>query len=152
MKNQPSKTVIRELAEDFNEEFNSKIPIKTLPNGNIVYNDFLIKHDKFQYWEVYYVPQKELIHKFFLKTCALLAAKHYSSHQFGEYDRIKHLDNRYQSHYSDIVVYRHNVKQITDIDDRAIVLNKLEESHARAKEYQHQISLMFKLAFCINTL
>ena len=152
MKNTSSKNIIYKLAVDFDEEFNTKIPIKTLSNGNIVYNDFLIKIDKNQNWEVYYIPYKELLHKFFLKTCALMAVKSYLTLQFGEYQRIKHLDNRYQSHYTDITVYKHNIKKVTDDDDRAILLNKLEESNARAKEYRHQISSMFKAAFCINTL
>lgn len=152
MKNTPSKNTIYKLAVEFNEEFNTKIPIKTLSNGNLIYNDFLIKLNKHQSWEVYYIPHKELLHTFFLKTCALMAVKNYLNFQFGEYQRIKHLDNRYQSHYIDMIVYKNNIKKVIDDDNRAILLNKLEESNARANEYKHQISLMFKVAFCINTL
>lgn len=152
MKNTKFKTVINELAGEFTNEFNSTIKITPLPNGDVMYKEYLIKQTKTRHWAVYHITQKTLIHEFFLKTCALLAAKAYDNLQFGEYQRIKHLDNRYQSHYSDLIVYKHNIKSITDCDNRAIVLNKLEESQARAKEYQHQISVMFKVAFCINTL
>lgn len=152
MKKSKLKNVIQDLAEDFTSEFNSKIPIKTFSNGDIVYKDYLIKQDKKLYWSVFYIPNKELLHDFFLKSCALMAAKEYDALRFQNYQRLIHLDNRYQSHYSDSVVYKHNVKKITDYDQLSILLTKLEESQVRAKEYQHQISIMFKVSFCINTL
>ena len=146
------KSVIKSLAENLGFEFDASIPVTVLPNNDIVYKDFLIKQTDTSSWDVIDVRRKEVVSNFFLKTCALVAAKAYNDMQFGKYNFIKTLDRRYQSQYCDTIVYKHNIKNITDHDHRAIVLNKLEESQARAKEYQHQISILFKVAFCINTI
>lgn len=141
------KYVIKELAEDFTSEFNANIQIKILPDQSIVFKDYIIKQDKTGYWNVFDFLHKQYINQFFLKTCALIAIKEYDHLQFGKYQQIKYLDTRYQSHYCDSVIYKHNIKHITDIDQYIIVLNKLEECQARAKEYQTQISRLFKASF-----
>lgn len=148
MKNTPKlKNVITELADEFSSEFNSKLPLTILPNNDIVFKNYIIKHDKHNNWVLSNFKSKDNINCFFLKTCALIAAKEYDQEQFGKYRWVKFLDTRYQAHYSDMIVYRYNIKKITDIDDYAIMLNKLEESRARAKECQTQISRMFKASF-----
>jgi len=147
MKNTKIKNVIRELASDFVNELNSNLHLIILPNGDIVYKDFIVSRTPNNYWGVFNCKTKELVSEFFLKSCALIAAKEYNNLQFSRYQQIKHLDRRYQSHYSDIIVYRHNIKNVADTDTYALILNKLEESEARAKEYQVRISRLFKCTF-----
>lgn len=148
MKNTKIKNVIRDLADEFVNEFNASLPIIMLPNGDVVYKDFVIKKTlNNNNWGLFNFKTKDLISEFFLKTCALIAAKEYNNLHFGRYHQIKHLDKRYQAHYGDILVYQHNIKKIKDTNDYALVLNKLEESQSRAKEYQVQISRLFKCSF-----
>lgn len=141
------KSTVRELAEEFNIEFNSAIPFKILPDKSLIYKNYLVKQNRNGYWSVYDVNSKNIIHEFFLKTCALLAAKQYYCQRFDIYGQIKNLDRRYQAHYSDIVVYQYNIAKITDPDQHNILENKLHECRIKAKSYQQQISRMFKCTF-----
>lgn len=146
------KTVIKDLAKEFDKEYNTAIPFKLLPNGEMIYKNYLVKHTDNNYWGVYDTEHRNLVHAFFLKSCALLATKEYNDLKFDRYIFLKNLDRRYQAQYSDIVVYKHYIKNITDEDQCDILKNKLRESEIRAKSYQQQISNLFKVTFCINTI
>lgn len=147
-----SKKVIKDLAKEFDKDFNSIIPFKLLPTGELLYKNYLVKQTKNNYWGVFDIEYGNLVHEFFLKTCALLATKEYNDLKFDRYIYLKNLDRRYQAHYSDIIVYKHHIKNITDEDHFDILKNKLNESELRAKTYQKQISNLFKVTFCINTI
>ena len=52
-------------------------------------------------WALYDAFTRDLKHIFFLKSCALLGAKHLEEHRFDEYIEVKQIDRSYQRHYSD---------------------------------------------------
>lgn len=146
------KTIVKDLAEEFSKDFSTAIPFKLLPNGSLLYKNYLVKHTDNKYWGIFDVTDQRLVHEFFLKTCALLAAKEYNDLKFNQYFHIKNLDRRYQAYHNDIIVYKNNIKNITDHERHEIMQNKLQESQIRASSYRHQISNLFKVAFCINTI
>jgi hypothetical protein len=146
-KHKPKTKTIKELAGAFDQQLQAKLPITQLPNGSIVYKDFLVKEIANGNWGVFNIKNKDLIEQFFLKTCALMAAKAYNNTQLEKYFEIKRLDNRYWASHCDTMIYRNNIKTAKDFDRYLILLNKLEHSDAQAKHYQDAISQMFKWSF-----
>lgn len=148
MKNTKSKTkVIKELAGFFDKELQTHLPITVLANGVIVYKDYAIKKLANGNWGIHYVSTKELIDQFFLKSCALMAAKAYSNTNIERFNEIKRLDNRYWANYTDSMVFKHNLKLAKDFDKYVILLNRLEHCDDQVKYYKDEISRMFKWSF-----
>lgn len=143
----PKKNIVKELANEFDKELNSKLAIKVLPNGAVVYKDYIVKHLANGNWGVYNIHNKELVSEFFLKSCALMAAKAYYHVQLEKYFEIKRLDNRYWSSHCDAMVYKHNIKTAKDFERYLILLNKLEDSTVQEAFYKEEISRMFRWAF-----
>lgn len=151
MKKTKSKTKkkipIQTLAEEFSQEFDKKLKIHVLPNGNVTYKQYIIKNLKNQNWGIFDTNQGSLIEQFYLKTCALMAAKAYNDVRLEKYHEIKHLDNRYWSNYCDSMIYKKNIKRAVDLDHYLIILNRLEESDIKVKYYKDEISRMFTWSF-----
>ena len=147
MKKQPRVKVIKALASQFEEELNKTLPITVRSDGAIVYKDYYIKVRKNGNWGLYSIWTKDLVNEFFLKTCALMAAKAYASAQIEKFLEIKRLDNNYWSNHSDSLVFRNNIKKAHALDKYIILLNRLEESEARASSFKEEISRMFKWTF-----
>ena len=145
--NKPKKRVIRELAEQFNTELNKQLPISVLPNGDIVYKDYIVRQLSSENWGLYNFKTKELVEEFFLKSCALMAAKAYSNVQIRKFREIKTLDGRYWANYCDSLVYKHNIKLTKDTGRYLILLDRLEHSELLVKQYKAEISRMFKGSF-----
>ena len=144
----PNKTkVIKDLAEQFQTELNRKLPITVLPDGGIVYKDYLVKQNKVGNWTVLDYKQKTIVGQFFLKTCALMAAKAYSNVQLEKFGSIKALDTKYWASHCDLEVYRHNIKRAKEFDRYLILLNKIEDSETKEAYYKDEISKMFKWSF-----
>ena len=141
------KQVVRELAEHFQNELDRKLPITVLPDGGIVYKDFLVKQNSAGNWGMYNYRNRTLIEQYFLKTCALMAAKAYSTTSLDKFFEIKRLDNSYWSNYCDNQVYRKNIKTAKEFDRYIILLNKLEDSEHKTQHYKEAISRMFKWSF-----
>lgn len=142
-----NKNKISELAEQFKEELDRKLPIAILPDGGIVYKNYLIKQSKTNQWNLYNYRNKELIETFFLKTCALMGAKaHHNIHleRFGE---IKRLDSGYWASYTDKLVFQNNIKTAKEFERFLILLNRLEESKLQEQRFKDEISRMFKWSF-----
>jgi len=140
-----TKTAIKELADYFDQELQTKLPIKILPNGALGYNDFLVKKLPNGDWGVFNVLNKDLINQYYLKSCALMAAKFYNHRQFAKCHEIKELDNRYWSNYSDTLIFKNTI----DISSEKyhILLTRLEESTYQSDHYQKIISRLFKHTF-----
>jgi hypothetical protein len=138
------KQVIKELAEQFTHELDTQLPVTILPNGNAVYKGYIIKQLPNGNWGIYHGKNADMIEEFFLKTCALLAAKAYNTVRIREFHDIKQLDARYWAHYSDNLVYKKNIKTAKEFNHYLILLNKLEESAQKAQHYKEEISRMFK--------
>jgi hypothetical protein len=138
---------IKELAGFFDKELTANLPVTVLPNGAVGYKDYLIKQTKDGNWGIYNVLSKDLLDQFFLKSCALMAAKAYSNVQLEKYQTIKQLDNRYWANHCDMLVYKKNIKTAKEFERYLILLNKLENSEAQTEHYKEEISRMFKWSF-----
>ena len=143
----PKEKVVKELAQHFKEDFKKTLPISIQPNGSIVYKDYYIKKNSNENWALYNRHSHYQINEFYLKTCALMAAKAYSMVQLEKFTEIKQADNRYWANYSDTQVYRKNIKTAKDFDRYLVLLNKLEHTEFLAEHYKEEISRMFKWSF-----
>jgi hypothetical protein len=141
------KKVIKELAEQFSHDLTTSLPVSVMPNGNLVYKNYLVKQTPDQNWGIYNLNNKELVDYFFLKTCALMAAKAYNNVTLEKYFEIKRLDNRYWANYCDNMIYKKNIKTAKDFERYLILLNKLEDTESKVKYYKDEISRMFKWSF-----
>jgi hypothetical protein len=144
---QPKKTIVKDLAEQFANDFTKQLPVTVLPDGGIVYKEFLIKQQTNGNWGVYNIRSKSLVEQYFLKTCALMGAKAYNSTNIDKFFEIKRLDNRYWASYCDLLVYKKNIKTAKDFDRYVILLNKLEDTETKTEHFKEQISRMFKWSF-----
>lgn len=148
MKNKrPNKKLIKDLAVHFDSELRSKIPFNILPNGNVIFNDYLVKQLPNNNWGLYHKNTKTLIDQFFLKSCSLMAAKAYGKTQLEKYFEVKRLDTRYWASYCDTQIYGHNIKTAKDFDRYLILLNKLEYSTEQTNYFKAEITRMFKWSF-----
>jgi len=145
--NKPKKQTIKELAVQFEEEFKKSLPITVHTDGSIIFKNFLVKQTSQENWGIYDINNKYLIEEYHLKTCALLAAKAYSITNLNKFFEIKHLDNKYWASFSDLQVYKKNIKTAKDFDRFCILLNKLEDSQEKSNTYKDKISKMFKYSF-----
>lgn len=145
--NKPKKRVIRELAEQFNQELSKQLPVSVMPNGDIVYESYLVRQLPSGNWGVYNYKNKEFVDQFFLKSCALMAAKAYNHVQIRRFKEIKTLDSRYWANFCDSLIYKHNIKKTTSTDRYLILLDKLENSETKTQQYKAEISRMFKGSF-----
>lgn len=141
-----SKKTIKELAEYFDKELQMKLPIVLLPNGDLVYKNFLIKKLANNNWGVFNSVNKDLKDQYHLKSCALMAAKAYNHKHFNRCNEIKLLDNNYWSNYSDNLIYKNIIKNTSD-EKYPIILTRLEESEFQTCKYKIKISKMFKNTF-----
>lgn len=141
------KLPIKELAEQFSHELDTKLPVHVMPNGDIVYKNYVVRKMTSENWGVFNLQNKDLVDQFFLKTCALMAAKAYNHTRVEKYFEIKRLDNKYWANYSDSLIYKKNIKNAKDFDRYLVLLNKLEESEAKVKYYKEEISRTFKWSF-----
>ena len=145
MKTTNKSKLIKQLANEFSSEL-TQLPVTVLPNDDIVYEEYLIKQDNGS-WELYNIENKDLISKFYLRSCALIAAKFYKKHQFNDYRDVRLLDRQYQKSHIDTVLHRHSIKNTDDFDKKVILLNRLECSEVDAENYKVKISKLFKKNF-----
>jgi hypothetical protein len=138
---------VRELAEQFRSEVERELPVSILPDGNAVYKDYVVKQNKQGNWIIYNFKNKTIVDQFFLKTCALMGAKAYSTTQIEKFFEIKRMDNSYWANHSDTQVYKRNIKLTKDYERYLILLNKLEDSQSKETYFKEEISKMFKWTF-----
>lgn len=146
-KKKVSKIKVKELAQQLQQDLDVKYPIHVLPNGNVVYKDFVVKESKQGHWAVYNYKSQSLVGQFFLKSCALMAAKAYYHIQIEKFYEIKRLDSGYWASYTDAQVFRHNIKKAHEFERYLILLNRLEDAESKEKFYKEEISRMFKWSF-----
>jgi len=143
----PQARVVKELAAQFEADLNRAIPLSIQPDGSIVYKDFVIRQLKNENWGIYSLHSRDLVAQFFLKSCALMAAKAYNNSNIQQFKDIKQLDTRYWTNYTEHLVHSKNIKIIKEFDRFMISLNKLEHTRDKAAYYKEEISNMFKRAF-----
>ena len=147
MKKQPRAKVVKALAVQFEEELNKSLPITVQRDGSIVYKSQYIKVKKNGNWGLYNLSNRDQVGEFFLKTCALMAAKAYDRAQMERYLEIKRIDSAYWANHSDSIVFRNNIKKAVNFDKYVIMLNRLEESETQSERFKEEISRMFKWSF-----
>jgi hypothetical protein len=146
MKKQHNK-IIKEFASYFDQELQTTLPISVLPDGSLFYKDFLVKQLDNTYWGVYNIISRELINEYFLKSCALMAAKEYNYRHYEKYQAVKLLDSKYASATNDANVFKHNIGLVTDDEKYEIMLTRLEESSTLSQQYQRMILKLFRQSF-----
>ena len=146
-KHKPKTKIVKELAGHFEADFKASLPISIQPNGSVVYKRYIIKENALGNWALHYLNNKDLIEQFYLKTCALMAAKAYEKNDIMQFKTIKQLDNRYWANHSESIVYKTNMKKTTEFERFLILLNKFEYSDSRATYFKDEISKMFKWSF-----
>lgn len=146
-KNYKKQKIAKDLAEQFAIELGQKLPVNVLPDGSIAYKGYLVKQTQDSNWGIYNMQTRDLIGKYFLKSCALMASKAYSQTDMFKFFEIKQLDNRYWASYCDSQTYKHNIKLAKEFERYLILLNKLEESEQKAQHYKNEISRMFRWSF-----
>jgi hypothetical protein len=139
--------VIKELAAHFEEDLRKTLPITMHPNGSITYKDYVIIKNVLGNWALYDAKSQDIIEQFYLKTCAIMAAKAYSVTNLRKFFEIKQLDTSYFAHFCDNQIYRINITKTQDYSRYIILLNKLEHSESLSNNYKNKISRMFKLSF-----
>jgi len=147
MKKHNKTKIVKELAGQFEAELQKTLPISIQPDGSIVYKQFLIKKNQVGNWILYNKNNKYALEEYYLKTCALMAARAYSRTDLNKFFEIKRLDDQYWANYSDNQVYTKNIKKAKDFSKYVILLNRMEYSQERAEHFKEQISRMFKWSF-----
>lgn len=146
MKNKHSK-IIKEFADYFDQELHATLPVSILPDGSLLYKNLLVKQLDNLYWGLYNTVSKDLINEYFLKSCALIAAKEYYIRQYARYQEVKLLDTKYASASSDTLVFKHNIAIVSDNEKYEILLTRLEESQSISERYKQIILRLFRQSF-----
>ena len=139
--------LIKDLASQFEEEFKTSLPITVRKDGSIIYKEYHIKQDASKNWTVRYIITGDLVETFFLKTCALIAAKAYHKTDMRRFHDIKQLDRRYWASYAETQVCQAAMKKAIEFDRYQILLNKFELSTEKATKFKDEISRTFKWSF-----
>ncbi len=148
MKHKKSKKPnLEDLALEFSHTLDEHLEVSVVSKDTILYKGYLIKKSKSGKWFLYNAVNRDVIGDFFLKSCALLAAKAYYKVNLVKYNQVKTLDNQYWANYMDSTIYSNNLKSTKDFERYLILLNKFEESTIRASMYKDEISRMFKWTF-----
>lgn len=145
--NKPKQKVIKELASQFEAEIKNTLPLTVQRDGSIVYKTYVVKENKQGDWCLYDARSKLPIEFYYLKTCAVMAAKAYDSTNMLKFATIKQLDTQYRANYYESLIYTKNIKRAKDIDRYIILLNKLEESKSKVNSIKEEISKMFTWSF-----
>ena len=147
MKKQPKAKIVKNLATQFEAELKQNLPVTVRPDGSIVYKTYYIKSKKNGNWALYDTRTKDQVDEFFLKTCALMAAKAYCSTNIEKFLEIKRLDSSYWANQCDNIVFRNNLKKVKDFERYLILLNRLEETELQMSYFKDEISRMFQWSF-----
>jgi hypothetical protein len=122
------KPNVQKIAESFEADFNKTMQLVPLPDGSIVYKDYVVKENKQGRWVITRKTAIGIQGEFNLKSCALIGAKSLSRVQLDAYNEIKMLDTRYTNSYNRVQVCRKIIAGIKDFDHYMIMLNKLEHN------------------------
>lgn len=138
---------IKDLAKDLDADYANLMQLTKIDENTIAYKDYVVKKTQQGNWAIFKYPSKNLVEQFYLKTCAIMAAKAHSQVNLQKFQEIKRLDNLYWSNYSNVVIFQTKLKTAKDLDRYLILLNRLEESKIRKTHYQTEISQMFTWSF-----
>jgi hypothetical protein len=147
MKKYPSKTVIKEIADYFDQELQVALPLSVMPDGSLVYKDFLVKQLDNLNWGMYNLATKDLINEYYLKSSALIASKAYNHRQYAKYYEINDLDRKYAVLSNDNLIFKHNLDTEKEHEKHEVLLTKFEENSLQYKHYKELILRLFRQTF-----
>lgn len=139
--------LIKELVTHFEADLAKSLPIAVQPDGNIVYKNYYVKKLNNENWGLFRLGTHDYIEEYYLRTSALLGAKYYNVTNLEGFFKVKRLDNRYWSNYSNTLIYESNIKRTKDFSRYLVLLDKLENSKQHAEQYKEEISRLFKWSF-----
>lgn len=140
------KKQAEKLERYLDEEFKVNLPVVVLSDKSLVYKNFKIKQDKRGYWILGRVGGN-VVDKFNLKACALIAARFYSANNLNKYNEIKNLDTEYQKNSNDSEIFKYIYKKTSDSVKKDTCLWRWEISDQKARYAKSQIVTKFKLMF-----
>jgi len=136
-----------ELHKKLEHELLDELPIRVKDN-NIEYNHFLIMQDKDGYWGLYNnINGLEFIQRFFLRSCAVMAARLYEKVKIQDFVTVKSLDSSYRNFSNDIITFRYLIKKTTDDVKRDNYYFRLAECILKSKEMKRQIENLYRTIF-----
>jgi hypothetical protein len=140
------KKQARQLETFLEEEFKSKLPIALLPDGSLAYNNFIVKRNKAQQWQLSR-PKGSALDLFNVKSCAIIAAKLYGRNAFSKYAELKILDELYHKNHTDALAFKERYQTTKDLDKRDVYVARYIQSKQNAEYAKAQISSKFKMLF-----
>jgi hypothetical protein len=141
------KPNVQKIAETLETEFNKTMKLVPLPDGSIVYKEYIVKENKQGRWDILKKNALGNQGEFNLKSCALVAAKALSTVHMDQYNEIKMLDSRYWTSYNTTLHCKNVMPKIKDFDHYLIMLNKLEHNEWLAENCKSEISKRFQWSF-----
>lgn len=135
--------------EKFLSDVNKIMPAVILDDGSVCYNNYIVRKNAVGQWDLMQFGRgiKNHINSFYLKSSALMAAKHHRYNRIMGLNRIRDLDQRYWASYTDSTHFKELYKRTKDDVKRDIFLWRYEQSRDRAQHYQQQITQAFNYAF-----
>jgi hypothetical protein len=120
-----------------------------LKDGSIGYHNYIIKRNKFGSWDLIQVGKKfrNNIESFYLKSSALIAAKHHKNNRIMELSRTKDLDNQYWFSYIDSINLNESLKRTKDEIKKDVFLWRYEQARDRSEHYKQQITQAYNYSF-----
>jgi hypothetical protein len=124
-----------------------ELPIKIV-NNVITYNDYVIKQDSQEYWNLYAnFNGLDLVDRFYLRISALMAAKNYEKSKMREFKLILSMDQLYAKLHNDITHFRYQMKKTNDTVKKDNYLFRLQECYAKISDIKEQIQQMYRTSF-----
>lgn len=140
------KRTAQQLEKLLEEELTRKPPIVLLPDGSLAYNNFIIKKNHNQQWDLKR-PGGYVIDTFNLKSTAISAAKFYNTNNFKYYSDIKILDSVYTKNVLDADMFKIRYQTTKDLELRDLYIARHVEARAQADYAKKQIVKQFKTVF-----
>lgn len=136
-----------ELQKKIEQELLNELPIR-VKDSTLEYNHFLIVQDKDGYWCLYNnINGLDFIQRFYLRSCAVMAARLYEKVKMQDFVTVKGLDTSYCNFSNDIVTFRHLIKKTNDDVKKDNYYFRLEECILKSKELKRQIENLYRTIF-----
>jgi hypothetical protein len=141
-----SKNAAKKLEQFLDEELKNKPPIVLLSDGSIAYNNFIIKKNSKEQWNIKR-RGGAILDTFNLKVSAIAATKFYGVNNFKNYNELKILDGVYSKNALDADRFKRRYKTTKDFILRDVFVARYVEANEQANYAKQQISSRFKSLF-----
>ena len=141
------RQAIKELAHVFDKELETNLPVAVMPDCSLVVGHFQVKKLAPNKWAIICISSKDAVDEFFLKSCALIAAKARAKNNFTVLLEIKQLDRLYFSHKNNVSVFEHSIEQRENADRVEILTTRLEHELHLLSVCRDKIESMFRSHF-----